>query len=84
MTITTSSSREFNQDASGAERVARADAVFTTDRGRPSHALLTTGEYRRLDGQQKSIVERLADLDAVKIEFEVLQVPILVRNAGLS
>ena len=36
MTITTLSSREFNQDASGAKRAARDGPVFITDRDRPA------------------------------------------------
>ena len=35
MSVTTVSSREFNQDASGAKRAAQNGPVFITDRGRP-------------------------------------------------
>jgi prevent-host-death family protein len=41
MTVTTVSSREFNQDASGAKRSASKGPVVITDRGRPAHVLLT-------------------------------------------
>ncbi|HEX4032186.1 MAG TPA: hypothetical protein VHX20_17615 [Terracidiphilus sp.] len=41
MAITTLSSREFNQDVSRAKRAAKKGPVFVTDRGRPSHVLLT-------------------------------------------
>ena len=37
MTITTVSSREFNQAASKVKRAANKDLVFITDRGRPAH-----------------------------------------------
>ncbi|MCF9010316.1 type II toxin-antitoxin system Phd/YefM family antitoxin, partial [Pseudomonas carnis] len=37
MTITTISSREFNQDTSGAKKAARKGPVFITDRGKPAH-----------------------------------------------
>ncbi|MFA5980188.1 MAG: hypothetical protein WC818_18290 [Pseudomonas sp.] len=37
MTITTISSREFNQDTSGAKKAARMGPVFITDRGKPAH-----------------------------------------------
>jgi prevent-host-death family protein len=50
MSITTLSSREFNQDTSRAKKAAKNGPVFVTDRGRPSHVLLTIEEYRRLTG----------------------------------
>ena len=84
MAITTLSSREFNQDASGAKRAALAGPVFITDRGQPAHVLLTIEEYRRLIGQQGNIVELLAAQDAVEIEFEAPRMSIDLRNSGLS
>lgn len=71
MTITTISSREFNQDTSGAKRAASAGPVFITDRGRPAHVLLTFEEYERVTRSHKSIVDLLATPEAVDIEFEV-------------
>jgi prevent-host-death family protein len=70
MTITTFSSREFNRDVTRAKKAARAGPVFITDRGRPAHVLLTIEEYRRLTGDQPSIVELLAMPGAADIEFE--------------
>lgn len=70
MAITTVSSRQFNQDASGAKKAARTGPVFITDRGRPSHVLLTIEEYQRLMGNQASIVDLLAMPGADEIEFE--------------
>ena len=68
MSITTLSSREFNQDASRAKRAARNGPVFITDRGRPAHVLLTIEAYRKLSGKGPSIADLLAmDED---IEFE--------------
>jgi len=64
----TISSREFNQDAAGAKRAARAGPVFITDRGRPAHVLMTVEEYRRLSGGKKSIVDLLAG--DPEIDFE--------------
>ena len=60
MTITTLSSREFNQDASRAKKAALNGPVFITDRGRPAHVLLTIEEYQRLTGSQVNIVDLLA------------------------
>ena len=70
MTITTLSSRKFNQDASKAKKAASNGPVFITDRGRPAHVLLTIEEYQRITGNQQSIVELLAMPDAADIDFE--------------
>lgn len=70
MTITTLSSRAFNQDTSGAKKAARHGPVIITDRGRPAHVLLTIEDYQKLSGGQASIVEMLAMADADEIEFE--------------
>ena len=53
-------SREFNQDVSAAKRVARVEPLFITDRGRPTHVLMSIEEFRRLSGQKDSIVDLLA------------------------
>ena len=70
MAITKLSSREFNQDTSRAKRAARRGPVFITDRGRPSHVLLTLEEYEKITGGQKSITDLLAMPEAAGIEFE--------------
>ena len=70
MPITTLSSREFNQDTSGAKKAAKEGPVFITDRGRPAHVLLTIDEYQKLSGGLASIVEMLAMPGIEEIEFE--------------
>jgi len=70
MTITTLSSREFNQDASGAKKAARRGPVFITDRGRPAHVLLSIEDYTKLTGSQSSIVELLAMPGGSAIDFD--------------
>ncbi len=70
MTITTFSSREFNQDASGAKKAAKNGPVFITDRGRPAHVLLTIEAYRQLTDSHTSIIEMLALPGLEEIEFE--------------
>jgi prevent-host-death family protein len=70
MAISTLSSREVNQDASRAKRAARNGPVFVTDRGRPSHVLLTIEEYQRITGKRKSLAEALMMPDADQVEFE--------------
>lgn len=68
--ITHLTSREFNQDASGAKKAAINGPVFITDRGRPAHVLLSIEEYRRLTGNLQSIVDLLAMPNADDIDFE--------------
>ena len=70
MSITSMSSREFNQDASGAKRAAKNGPVFITDRGRPAHVLLSIEEYQKLTGAQSSIIDLLAMPGLEDIEFE--------------
>lgn len=85
MTITTFSSREFNQDVTRAKKAARQGPVFITDRGRPAHVLLTIEEYQRLTGSRATLVELLALPEEADIEFEPPRVrgP-LVRPADLT
>ena len=54
MTITTLSSRELNHDVSRAKKAAQNGPVVITDRGKPSHVLMTYGEFRRLSGKRRS------------------------------
>jgi prevent-host-death family protein len=53
-------SREFNRDVSLAKREARSGPVLITDRGRPTHVLISIADYRRLSGEQDSILDLLA------------------------
>lgn len=70
MPNTTVSSREFNHDVGAAKKAAANGPVFITDRGRPSHVLLTVEAYRRLLAKQPSLVDLLAMPEAAAIEFE--------------
>lgn len=70
MSITTISSREFNQDVSKAKRAALGGPVFITDRGHPAHVLLTIEEYQKITDRKVSIVELLAMPDVAEIDFE--------------
>ena len=60
MGITTLTSREFNQDSGRAKKAAEKGPVFITDRGRPSHVLLSIEEYRRMAGTRTRIADALA------------------------
>ncbi|MCY1183814.1 type II toxin-antitoxin system [compost metagenome] len=82
--ITTVSSREFNQDTSGAKKAARNGPVFITDRGRPAHVLLSMEEYQKLTCLSPSIVDLLVMPEAEEIEFEPQRVAITPRPVDLS
>ncbi len=84
MTITTLSSREFNQDASRAKKAAREGPVFITDRGRPAHVLLSIEEYRRLAGGHHKIADALAMPGGEDIDFEAPRVAIDSPPADLA
>lgn len=53
-------SREFNQDVSRAKRAARTAPVFVTDRGKPTHVLVSIDAFRRMSGERETIVDLLA------------------------
>ena len=84
MTITTLSSREFNQGASEAKRAANNGPVFITDRGKPAHVLLSFDDYQRLTKQRRNIADALAMPDIADTEFEPPRVAIKTRPADFS
>lgn len=84
MTITTLSSREFNQDASRAKKAAQEGPVFITDRGRLAHVLLTVEEYQRLTGASASIIDMLAMPGVADIDFEAPRVQGFTKPAELA
>ena len=78
VSITTMTSREFNQDTSGAKRAAQDGPVFITDRGKPAHVLLSFDEYQRLAGREVegcNIVELLAMPEGQDMDFEIPRLP---------
>lgn len=84
MTITTLSSRQFNQDASKAKKAARAGPVFITDRGRPAHVLLTFEEYKKITRSETKIADLLAMPGAADIELQIPEMRDLARAADLA
>ncbi len=84
MTITTLSSRQFNQDASKAKKAAEAGPVFITDRGRPAHVLLTFNEYKKITGGRTKIADLLAMPGIEDVELDIPQLLDLAQPADLS
>ena len=84
MTITTLSSRQFNQDASRAKKAAQAGPVIITDRGRPAHVLLTFDAYKKMTGVRTKIADLLAMPGIEDVEFEPPKLRDLARPADFS
>jgi PHD/YefM family antitoxin component YafN of YafNO toxin-antitoxin module len=53
-------SRELNQDVSRAKRFALVEPVFVTDRGRPTHVLISIDAWRQLSGERETMAQLLA------------------------
>jgi len=70
-------SREFNQDVSQAKRAARLEPVFITDRGKPTHVLMSIESFHQLTGQTETIVDLLALSDG---DAEVEAAPLALRE----
>ena len=84
MTITTLTSREFNQWTSEAKRAANKGPVFITDRGRPAHVLMSFEDYQRLTKQRRNIADALAMPGIADIEFDPPRVTIKPRPVDFT
>jgi prevent-host-death family protein len=85
VTVTTMSSREFNQDTGRAKTAARSGPVIITDRGSPAHVLMTYEEYQKLTGGQESLVDLLSlPPDAPYVELDIERPRDLARSADLD
>jgi prevent-host-death family protein len=84
MPVKTISSREFNQDASGAKKAANSGPVFITDRGQPAHVLLSIADYQKLTGRRMSLLEALAQSDGADFDFAPPRASGLSRPADMT
>jgi prevent-host-death family protein len=71
MPTTTLTSREFHQDSAKVKRAAENGPVIITDRGKPSHVLLSIEEYRKLTSERVSIADLLYYPGVDEIELEL-------------
>ncbi|MFD1825373.1 MULTISPECIES: type II toxin-antitoxin system Phd/YefM family antitoxin [Mumia] len=67
--MTTMTARDFNRDVSAAKRAAEEEPVIITDRGRPSHVLMTIEEYERIVAPTRSALDWLAMEEPV-VDFD--------------
>jgi prevent-host-death family protein len=84
MTITTLSSRQFNQDAGKAKKAASAGPVIITDRGRPAHVLLTFDDYQKIAGSRGNIADLLAMPAIDDVDLAIPRSAETARAAELS
>lgn len=70
--------RDFNRDVSAAKRAASKGPVIITDRGQPSHVLLSIGDYHRLLADERSIVDWLSTDDDIDLEVGRVDVELRV------
>ena len=72
MTTKKLTSREFNRNTGNAKTAANNGPVYITDRGKPSHVLLTFADYQRLAANRPNIIELLAQPSGIEdINFHV-------------
>ncbi len=58
--------------------------MIITDRGRPSHVLMTYDEFERLSGKRRNLVDALSMPGLSSIEFDTPRAVISVREVDLS
>ena len=70
--VRTMSSRDFNQSTGTAKVAALTGPVFVTDRGRPSHVLLSYDHYRRLTNGTRTLADVMGGTpDVGDVELEL-------------
>ena len=84
MSMTSLSSREVNHDVSKAKKAAQAGPVIITDRGKPSHVLMTYSEFERLTGRRRNLVDALSMPGLSKTDLDTPRADIVTREIDLS
>lgn len=83
MIITSLSSRELNHDVSRAKKAAKRGPVVITDRGKPSHVLITYSEFERLTGKRRNLLDALTMPGLSTIELDPPRAEIAPREVDL-
>jgi prevent-host-death family protein len=84
-TIRIFSSRDFNQYVSEAKRAANDGPVLITDRGEPAYALLNIKDFYKLQGNQLSLADAVAQPgEEADFEFEPPRLDVVFKPADLS
>lgn len=68
----TINSRDFNQGTGAAKRAARHGPVYITNRGKPSHVLLSYDHYRKLVDKGPNIIDMLGEPPGIAdVDFNI-------------
>ena len=70
MSISTFSSRQFNQDVGSVKRAAMSGPVFITDRGQAALAVLCIEDYKKITDTNETIGDLLAMPGAETVDFD--------------
>lgn len=84
MATSSLTSRELNYDVGKAKKAAEAGPVVITDRGKPSHVLMTYREFERLTGKRNNIVDALSMPGLSDVDFDPPRAVIATRKVDLS
>lgn len=76
------SSREFNQDIGYAKRKSVQDPVVITERGKPTHVLLSYDEYQKMLSTQLKITELLSCSD--EIDFKTVKTSLYLKPVNFD
>ncbi|MFM1987152.1 MAG: hypothetical protein RJA99_109 [Pseudomonadota bacterium] len=83
-TVTTITSRSFNQDVGGAKRAADSGPVIITDRGEPAYVLMRHDDWKRLQGGPRSLREALALPGVEDVAFDPPRLGPITQPADLG
>jgi len=84
VTITTLSSREFQQNANLAQKASQKGPVFITNRGEPVQVLLSIKDYQKMSGKKRNIVDALSMAGLDEIDFDLTLSRLLPRSTDLG
>jgi len=82
--VKTVSSREFNQNTSGAKKAAQEGPVFITDRGRQAYVLLTVEDYQKLGAGGPNIIELLSMPGIADIDVEFPPINLVSKHIDFT
>lgn len=84
MPVTTLSSRELSHDISRAKKAAESGPVIITEQGKPSHVLLTYGDFTKLAQAPGPLIEALSMPGLSDIDFRPERARRLLRETDFS
>lgn len=84
MNTTTVTSRALNHDVSSAKKASKGGPVIITNRGKPSHVLMTYDDFVRLTGKRRRLAQALAMPGLSDIDFDPPRSKIRPREVDLG